>query len=657
MQRSSHMIRLVGFALSLVLLFSAGALAQGNAQSTGSFINHGVAAAVSESRGMIATEDSDGNRLLLALAMDRLASASGALRTSLLVIDAATGKTEQFWYPQEGVANGAAYALMKASTGRFYTTFGSHFVEFDVDARQWRFTGSAGTAMSFAEGPDGTIYFATYPTSTLFSYNPTTKTLTNHGRLDMQEQYPSFLAVDEDGWVYAGIGTARSNLVALNPKTGERRQLVEEAERRTGSGTVYVGIDGKVYGRGFPGGPTFLLSGGTATSSLAMLEAEGVGGIGWGSMLRRFPSGGRVIEFNLPGKQAWLSNPDGTTYEITFDYVSDGTEITSLVAGPDGKIYGSTSHPMHFISFDPLKQTLHDLGHIEHIGGGNFPGMASQGRWVVGGAYSKGSLYAFDTTQPVEHSSIPSRSNPRMLAEYSGPISRPRVVHAYPDGKTVIMGGFAGYGLVGGGLAVYDLEERRGRLIPNNRFLPGHSAMTLRTLPTGEVIGGTSVEAPGGGHPTASVAKLFILDLQTDSVVFEMEPLPDRTVFGTARVPGEREIRSIEVTDEGLVYGLSASAQFFVFDPDSREIIYRANVGTWGTPVRTDQSFIKAPNGDVYAVMSKGILRIDPEDFSFELIATPPTTITAGTALVDGVLYYGSGPHLWSYTFSGGLME
>lgn len=636
-------------AASLGLLLTWGGLVLADPAAAGSFTDHGVAARVSESRGMIAAEDARGNRLILALAMDRYAAAAGALRTSLLVIDAATGKTEQFWHPREDSPNGAAYALLKASTGRLYTTFGSEFVEFDVDARQWRFTQTAGTAMSFAEAPDGRIYFATYPTSTLFSYDPQSRRLTSHGRLDPQEQYPSFLAVDDEGWVYAGIGTARSNLVAFHPKTGERRQLVAEAERRTGSGSVYIGIDGNVYGRGYPNGPVYRLQGGVAHPSAAIPPAEGAGGISWGSSQPRFPSGGRVIDFNLPERRARVANPDGTTVEITFDYASDGSEITRLVAGPDGRIYGSTSHPMHFIVFDPATQSLEDWGHIERIGGGNFPGMAAQGRYVVGGAYANGSLYAYDTTQPWNVSPIPSRSNPRLLAEYPGPISRPRTVHAYPDGKTVIMGGFAGYGLVGGGLAIYDLEENRGRLIPNHQFIPGHSAVTLRTLPTGELIGGTSVEAPGGGHPVATVAKLFIFDLATDTVVFEMEPVPDRTVFGTARLPGEREVVSLEVRDDGLVYGLTGGSQFFVFDPQRREVIHRANVSTWGSPVRTDQSFVKAPSGEIYAVLSRGILRVDPDTFAFEPIATPPTPITAGLALVDGVLYFASGSHFWSY--------
>src|SRR5690606_11704751 len=122
-----------------------------------------------------------------------------------------------------------------------------------------------------------------------------------------------------------------------------------------------------------------------------------------------------------------------------------------------------------------------------------------------------------------------SQGNPRLLAEYPGPSTRPRTVLAHPDGDHVLMGGFAGYGLVGGGLAIYNLESGHSQLVPNHLLAPGHSVITMRALSSGEIALGTSVEAPGGGQPTASVAKLLLLDWESREVTFSLEPVPNRS--------------------------------------------------------------------------------------------------------------------------------
>ena len=65
--------------------------------------------------------------------------------------------------------------------------------------------------------------------------------------MDPAEHYLSSLAVDRENYVYAGIGTARANLVVLNPATGEKIQLLPEALRKVGTGRVQKLADGTVY--------------------------------------------------------------------------------------------------------------------------------------------------------------------------------------------------------------------------------------------------------------------------------------------------------------------------------------------------------------------------------------------------------------------------
>ena len=58
----------------------------------------------------------------------------------------------------------------------------------------------------------------------------------------------SWLALDDAGWLYCGIGTARGNIVAYNTNTGEKRQIPAEVERTSRGGWVFPSVDGKVYG-------------------------------------------------------------------------------------------------------------------------------------------------------------------------------------------------------------------------------------------------------------------------------------------------------------------------------------------------------------------------------------------------------------------------
>jgi hypothetical protein len=47
--------------------------------------------------------------------------------------------------------------------------------------------------------------------------------------------------------------------------------------------------------------------------------------------------------------------------------------------------------------------------------------------------------------------------------------------------------------------------------------------------------------------------------------------------------------------------------------------------------------------------MTRAIVRITPGTFEHVKLSSPPTAINRGGVLYNGVLYYGSETHLWSY--------
>ena len=751
----------------------------GAAGEADAFKDHGVGAKVAECRGVVTTRTKDGRCLVIANALDL--SPVGYV----LVTDIDSGETTQHFSPAN-IPQSAAYASLLASSGRFYTAQGSVLLELDPETREWTFHGKpsphASCYLWFTEGPDGVVWGGSCPT-VLISFDPASRQMKDHGRLDPKEQYLSSLAVDDAGWVYGGIGTARCNIVAYDPATGEKRQLVKEEGRVHGTATVHATRDGAASG--VAAGMAYRLHGGEATlidKSAAAPKRE-TNSIYWGQKTGTFPDGRRLVSYDLPGKNLVVEDPKGgERRRVAFDYETEGVTITSLGEGPDGVVYGSTCHPMHLLALDTKDATLTDMGPIPKVGGGNFCAIACQGNQVMGAEYSAGCLWAYDVTKPwrpggdkrtVQGISpaelvargtcegghfthlkshdlaflcgdefgarghfrldvpaageyflhiLPFRSgryctvqfsldgkevgepyvaksaesevgellvhgpmrlgagghrltmealptegqepwcslaavaltrdrkdslvvtepaNPRVLAQWHRDICRPRTALAHPDGKHVMMAGFAGYGLCGGGIGIVNLETGEDTLLAADKdLLSGHSCITLKALPNGDLVGGTSVSAPGGGHATATEAELFIVAWETRKLIFHTVP-----------VPGDGNIISIHVPADGLVYGLSGGSTFFVFDPAARKVVHSESFGAYGGVPR--HALQLGPDGRLYAMLSKAIVRITPGTFEHEKLVQTPVGITAGGAFVNGRLCFASGSHVWTYRVPG----
>jgi hypothetical protein len=607
------------------------------------FINHGVAVPVSESRGILAARDSKGAPWIVALPRDR---EGAGVRVSFLVINPLTGASQQYWYPSAASAttaksSGDVFQVMRASNDRIYCTIGSRFVEFNLDSRKWTFEGDVdGMAMSLAEGPDGVIYCSSFPHSFLYSFNPKTRQLKKLGQLDPSEKYPFKLAVNGDGWIYAGIGTARANVVAFNLTTHQRVQLIDEKNRRRGDGLVYLSSDGNVYGRAVNGAkktlPLLKLHDGKATEVAGdEMPPEAVtGSIRFTKMLAEFPGGGKITEFSLADKTATVEL-DGKTHHIKFDYASNGAGITGMIAGSDGKLYGSTSHPGCLFVFDPVNQKLQSLGSIPSLGGGNVPAFAVNGTELLADTYGNGgAFYIYDTAKPWN----PDKTNPRML-EHIWDVQRPRVALAANNGK-FIFGGFGGYGTVGGGFAVYDSTTQMLSAIPPEDLLPGHAPVALARLDAKTIVAGTSIDAVGGGHEIATDAELLLLDADTLKVLSHTIP-----------VRGATDIFGLAMGNDGLIYGLTRQAQFFVFDPKTHKVVHQADWSKWGYPFIPGFSLWLDHKGRVHALTHNFVLAVQP-DFSVREEAKLPMAATSGGMLLGNRLYFSSGSELCSVDVS-----
>lgn len=598
----------------------------------GGFLHHGVATPISNHRGTVATVDGDGKPVVLSWLMDHRGG------YELLMVDATTGACEEFPTPWRG---DSPFASILSSRNRFYTHCGSWFVEFDPAQRAFTFQRQTvpQMAMSMTEGDDGVIWSATYPQSGVASYDPATGEFRDYGQVYKQTwaQYPRSVATDDQGWVYFGIGSTAAQIIILNPETGEATPVIAEELRGHGSGVVERRADGKVYG--WFGELKWQLYDGQATRIDALPEVPKVPYIASSQALfhRPFPSGGSLVALNLVDRLLVVESADGERRELPITYQSEGAHLMGLAAAPNGTIAGGTAFPMRFFQYDPAADEWTNRAAL-----GQWNTIAPTEDLFYIGAYTHGLLEVWDPARewvPAERDD--PNSNPRLLAEAGNVINRPHDLLPYPDGRTVIMAGTPGYGLTGGGLLFYDTETNEETLLTHEQLVEDQSVMALAPLPDGKLLCGTTIAAGTGGQVKASLAELFIMDLASKQIEWR-EPV----------IAGARNYTDLTVAPSGLVYGVTDSTRFFVFDPATRTVTQERDLEQEFGRTNGQQGprvFVQSPEGRVFMLFVRGIAEVDAETQAITMLAQSPVPIGPGGDWLDGRIYFASGSHVYSW--------
>lgn len=722
----------------------------------------GTAAKTAELRNLIAAADDQGNRMVLA----RVGNA-GPHGGALLVWNIDKGTSGEYTVPPEvNPAFRHSYASVLARDGRYYYDQYGYVVCFDPKTRETKFLGRAtgDEVMTYCEAPDGTIYLGTTPTCKLISYSPHTGKFTDHGRMDEREAYLSYIAVDRENFVYCGIGHAKANIVCLNPKTGEKIQLLPEDQRKTGKAKVMPAADGTVYAS-FGDFSVQMVGGKIMKNHVKMPSARADRAANYGDRLKDFPDGSAVVRWDLYRNLCDVREKDGTTKTYSFDYTPGGVNITSIAPSPDGKkIHITTAHPMHWVIYDPETGIMTDHGIQPAMTGGNFCNYANDGKRMYACEYPFGELWIYEPNEvprwkaeniphfgpwpgvlarmvkapeghvvpmmmppmlfgkgkregavfqiplivekpghfflnlqflcskrhgkvtvrflgqqadcelqstedkPSEiltlgpfnldrgeyipeimvHSMsgdmppmfgltgielAPSKrshgetkkhlDNPRVAGRWGNSIARPRTVTVHPDGRHVLFSGFAGYGLTGGAIGIYDLETGEKSQIED--YLPGLSCIALRTLPNGDLVGGTSVAAPGGGYREANEAAVFIIDWGS------------RKVKKTRSISDASDIISLEVWNR-RIYAMLSDGRLLVLEPETLEIEKIFDLKENGSVPRC--SLLISEDDRMFILQSNGISEFDRRTDQPRLLGRPLQKITAGGAAVKGYLYF-----------------
>ncbi len=559
------------------------------------------------------------------------------------------------------------YDCFSSSNGMFYVGAGVMF--YAVDPFELRYVDTIQISerdellgFSYAENGEGHIYVASYPDSRLYRYRPQERDLTEYGSMDPDQKYPSSMAADAYGWVYIGLGTTRRNIVAYHPASGQRHAMLGDPLRTIGHGKVRQAADHQAYIQVNEGWAR--VEQGMAIEQVEddQLPASLYTGESFDKFYRQLDGEWRVVRHSLSRYELVLRHTQSAVEKvIKLTYQSVGATLSTLVVGPDKQIYGTSMHPLHFYRFDPQHTNDGDPAHgigkamnygptvIEHGAGGNIAAYAVQGSRLLGAAYPGGRLHVYDVSKPIQLEPLEAvkqvgelaaggiTRNPICVAS-NVEIHRPRCAVALRDQEHVVYGGFPDYGMVGGGLCVYHLPTGTHRLIPHTALIPEQSTVSLIEAADGVLIGGTSIETPGGAMPKAHHACLYEWDWK-EGIVRKSWMIHDDI----------REYSLLLQDAAGRIHTMTACCRYLVWDSVQEALVHEVDLSAWGKVVRAGWVLCDE-EACIYGVMGEAIFRIPLDSLQPERIAVPPGEITAGFAMLNNAIYFGSSTHLWQYS-------
>ncbi len=647
--------------LLIGLLITAFFPFKNQAQETDSrFKNLGPQLFTSLIQGSVFADDANGNLNVYTVVRGRPAHFVGFdVKTQQTIIDVELGGTDGSWDVSTS-SDGTVY--IAGANGILYQhTPGTKTVS------------NLGLALpgekviwDLTAGKNAEIFGGTYPGCRVFRYHPKDGfSEVSDGPLVASENYTRSLVYDKnEEQLYAGIATSAA-LVKLDPKTGQKMQLLPEGDRRQ-EAIYHINLV-----NGLPGGDRVFgwLTGAkqrlTVVYNLKTKSFESILPSLDVKSIVKSPNGNEIyysaksklylIDYNQEFKQAqelavltgevkaskW--GKDGLLYLITasenlhtYDPKTKNLtsiklsvpvqpiDIQSIMAGPDGQIWSGGYLAGGHASYNPKTGKTTQKPGLDQT-----EGMANLGSTIYFGIYAKARLYAFDTNGTWDV----KKDNPKFLGQIPGQ-DRPFAVLGLAKHNVVLFGTVPSYGQIGGALVQYDVSSEK--LETFEQVIKEQSIVTL--VNSGDiVIGGSSIFGGLGGIPKAKEAKIFGWDPVTKSKTFEMVP-----------VSGAMAITGLINGPDGNIWGF-ADGDLIVFDPLKQKVIKQKQLFKISSrPSHIWRSAFMSihPNGLLYLAVNNKLYQINPENLEISAIADNVSLLTIGD---DGTIYFRRSSDLWSF--------
>lgn len=658
--------------LRLLLLLAALTLGHAPASAataTGTFTDLGPQITSRTFQAAAFTRAPDGRDVLCVVVRSQPAA-------KLLVVDAATGDVRRTLPLPDAIGAWAATTASDSSVYIGTETRGKLF-RFVPGEDRVRDLGAALAGEThiwdLTAGADGEIFGGTYPHCRVFRYTPVTGYETPlPDRVVPGETYARSVAFDSvSRTLYIGAGVKTPHLIELDLATGQRRAIPLPArfareqsvyqlflagdfllamvyplqhtlvfDRRTRAVVAELETNGhydfvsppsphdgrlyfihagnlKVFDPKSPADPPQPLIPATGAQAMTWLEAPGEDSGPW---LVLFTAAGRLLRYHPPS---------GRVEETAVNAPEEPTPLHALATGPDGRIWTGGYLSGGAAAFDPR------TGRTEQFKGiSQAEAIAALGDTLYFGLYPRARLQEFDTTKPW----IERGDNPRQFAILEKQ-SRPLALLAVPELRQLFVGTIPEYGLLGGMLAVWDVERRTLETFPD--LIPRHSIASLAY--TGElIVGGTTTQGGLGSDRAEKEARLFLWHPKTRTKIFEIVP-----------VPGKGIVSGLTPMSDGSVWGF-AQGTFFVFDLATRRVTHTAaplESDFTGRAMWQDANLLVHRSGDVFALQHDRLLHIDRRTKEITVLRRGIQNKHSRPLAQDaaGRIYFADAAHLWRY--------
>lgn len=512
-------------------------------------------------------------------------------------------------------------------------------------------------------GVDGEVFGATYPGCRVFRYHPKDGfSDVGKGPLVEKENYVRSLAFyPKTGMLYAGVGS-KAHLIELNPKTGEKKELLPEKFKNfefVYGLEIVPGVDGndRLFALITNGSITLVYNLKTQEfeQEIEGMDMRAIAGDPNGkavyltskSQLKRFDPAENYQTAEVLGEQIGTSlafhyGKDGKVYFLTsganlFAFNPEDKSLTknkllipgqpipihSLLTSPDGKIWSGGYLAGGNATYDPATGKSTFLPGLDQT-----EGMSVLGDKIFFGVYPKGKFYVYDTKSEW----APKAGNPKFLGQFENQ-SRAFAHIVLKNKNQVVFGMIPEYGKLGGALVRYDSDTEKLNYFPS----PVEKQAIAGLAYTGDyVLVGTTISGGLGKAPETKEAHLLGWNSETGETLFDLIPVPGATsLTGFLNMP------------DGTIWGMG-DGQLFIFDPKTREIKSVTKLFDYPpfkSHVWRSAFLVLHPDGNIYGTDWEKLFKLNPETLEFTELAEKAALLVMGK---DGTLYFKRKTELWS---------